>query len=147
MEIYQATMADLERVAQLFDAYRVFYRRASNLQAARVFMKERLEKEDSIIYIAKKNEEYIGFVQLYPTYSSVMMKRVWILNDLYTKKEARGQGVGSRLLAEAKNLALKTEAGMIQLRTEVNNTVAKRLYKRHGYKKDTVFDHYELRLD
>ena len=49
----------------------------------------------------------IGFTQLYPSFSSLSLKSVWILNDLYVYEEYRKQGVGKMLLDAAKEFALK----------------------------------------
>lgn len=46
MEIRLAGSADLEEVSQLFDLYRVFYDRASDLAAARVFIQERFDLQE-----------------------------------------------------------------------------------------------------
>lgn len=89
MEIYQATIADINGVATLFDQYRQFYQQPSDLEGAKSYIKERLSKKESIIFIVKNDGNYIGFTQLYPTFSSISMARAWILNDLYVTKNAR----------------------------------------------------------
>ena len=146
MEIYQATMEDLEGVSNLFNLYRIFYENASDLKGARAYIKERLENKDSIIFVVKNKQAYVGFTQLYPTFSSISMKRAWILNDLYVEAEARKQGIGEMLLQKAKDYAIETGAKSITLSTAPDNYCAQRLYTKHGYIRETQYYQYELSL-
>ncbi|MGH8426671.1 MAG: hypothetical protein ACRES7_01640 [Gammaproteobacteria bacterium] len=82
-EIRRAELSDLDALAPLFDAYRSFYGRKSDLYGARTFLEERLQREESIIFLAELDSQPAGFTQLYPLFSSVNMSRIWILNDLY----------------------------------------------------------------
>ncbi|MEH6941278.1 GNAT family N-acetyltransferase, partial [Bacillus sp. JJ722] len=102
---------------------------------------------DSVIFVVKDKEKYVGFTQLYPTFSSISMKRAWILNDLYVTTEVREQGVGGMLLNKAKDYATETGAKSLSLSTAADNYSAQRLYKKNGYEKDTQFYHYELNLN
>jgi ribosomal protein S18 acetylase RimI-like enzyme len=147
MEIYQAGLEDLEGVSALFNLYREFYEQEADLEGAKIYIKERLENEDSVIFVVKDEEEkYLGFTQLYPTFSSISMKRAWILNDLYVDAEARKQGIGEMLLDKARGLAVETGAKSISLSTAPDNVSAQRLYERYGYKRDEQFYHYDLNI-
>lgn len=110
MSFYEATESDIEGVADLFDAYRMFYNQPGNRVAGHSFIEDRLKVKDSVIFVAKDQMDYIGFVQLYPTFSSISMKKAWILNDLYVVDTARRQGVAQRLIEMAIGLCEKTEA-------------------------------------
>jgi hypothetical protein len=83
MEVLLAHVEHLQEVSKLFDRYRVFYKQSSDIEAAKAFLQERFQKHDSIIFVALDNELIVGFTQLYPSFSSVSMKRAWILNDLF----------------------------------------------------------------
>ncbi len=146
MRIYQATMNDLDGAADLFNMYRTFYLQTPDLDGAKAFIRKRLENEDSIIFVAKSNHKYVGFTQLYPTFSSISMKRAWILNDMFVDATARKQGVGEQLLQKAKEFANKTGAKSITLETTPDNEVAQRLYEKNGYNKDDQYYHYYLEL-
>ena len=146
MEIYQATIEDLEGVSNLFNLYRVFYQQTSDLEGAKTYIKNRLESKDSVIFVVKDKQKYVGFTQLYPTFSSISMKRAWILNDLYVDVEARKQGIGEMLLHKAKDFAIETGAKSISLSTAPDNYSAQRLYEKNGYIQDSQFYHYELSL-
>ncbi len=133
IEIKKATLSDLEAVLPLFDAYRVWYRKESNLDQARTFLSDRLSQNDSVIYLAWNNEKAVGFTQLYPSFSSTRMKRMWILNDLYIDEEYRGQGISKQLINAAKNLTNETKACGILLETETSNDIGNRLYPATGF--------------
>ncbi|WP_101841981.1 GNAT family N-acetyltransferase [Halobacillus sp. Marseille-P3879] len=147
MEIYQATIEDLEGVSELFNLYRVFYEQASDVEGAAAYIKNRLENKDSVIFFVKDNQEYVGFTQLYPTFSSISMKKAWILNDLYVEAGARNQGIGEQLLRKVKEYAMETGAHSISLSTAPDNFSAQRLYEKNGYVRDSQFFHYELTVD
>ncbi|WP_099361420.1 GNAT family N-acetyltransferase [Fredinandcohnia onubensis] len=146
MKIVQATIEDLEGVTNLFNSYRKFYQQESDIEGAKAYIKERMASKESVIFVVKDKEHYVGFTQLYPTFSSISMKRAWILNDLYVDSNARKQGVGEMLLHKAKEYAIETGAKSISLSTAPDNVSAQRLYEKNGYKKDTQFYHYELEL-
>lgn len=92
------------------------------------------------------NGRIVGFTQLYPGFSSVSMKRVWILNDLFVDEGYRGQGVAKSLMSAAENFARETECARIVLVTQISNVAAQSLYESRGYAKDEEFYHYALRL-
>ena len=148
--IIQADESYVDFIAPLFDAYRQFYEQAPDLALARTFIAERLRNQESIIYLALSDSERelvaLGFTQLYPTFSSIGAKRLWILNDLYVIPESRGKGIGQALLQRAKDLAMETEARGLTLATAVDNP-AQHLYEKVGYVKDVGFFHYFLAVD
>ncbi|CAG9614726.1 hypothetical protein BACCIP111899_03959 [Bacillus rhizoplanae] len=146
MKIYQASMEDLQGVAPLFNEYRMFYRQDSNIEEAEQFLRERLERKESIIFVAVEDGKYVGFTQLYPSFSSISMKELWILNDLFVQKDVRGTGIGKELLKAAKQFGLETGAKGLKLQTEVDNVTAQRLYVENGYIRDSRYFHYELNL-
>jgi GNAT superfamily N-acetyltransferase len=75
----------------------------------------------------------IGFIQLFPSLSSVSMKRVWILNDLFVQEAHRKQGAAKLLMSAVENFARETGAVRIILSTQVSNVAAQSLYKSLGY--------------
>lgn len=146
MKIYQATIEDLDGVSNLFNFYRMFYEQASDIEGAKTYIKNRIENKESIIFVVKDNDKYVGFTQLYPTFSSISMKKAWILNDFFVDASARKQGVGEMLLDQVKDFAVETGAVSISLSTAPDNFSAQRLYERKGYIRDSKFYQYELRL-
>jgi ribosomal protein S18 acetylase RimI-like enzyme len=146
MEIFQACSEHLEEVSKLFDQYRVFYKSPSDYEAASKFIEERLKNGDSTIFVASNDGHIVGFTQLYPSFSSVSMKRVWILNDLFVEQACRKKGVAKLLLSAAEKFSRETKAIRIILSTQISNTTAQSIYESLGYCKDEEFFHYALRL-
>jgi ribosomal protein S18 acetylase RimI-like enzyme len=137
MSIQKATLNELNFLTELFDSYRVFYKQESDLEGARAFLKERLINEDSVVFIAYDESNPVGFVQLYPTFSSVSMKKSWILNDLYVNASARKKGFGEKLIKKAIEFAEETGAKGVSLETGHDNVTAQRLYEKIGFKKES----------
>ncbi|MCH2213700.1 MAG: GNAT family N-acetyltransferase [Flavobacteriales bacterium] len=134
MNIRPAEIADLKKLAKLFDHYRQFYRKSSDLDAATKFLSERLENGDSEIFVAEKDDKVlVGFVQLYPLFSSTRMKKMWLLNDLYVDPKARGQHVSVQLIERAKQLAHDSNACGMYLETEKTNKIGNNLYPKTGF--------------
>jgi len=139
--------ADLEQLAQLFDAYRSFYEQPSDLAASRSFIEERFECGDSVILVGEVEEiELVGFTQLYPSLSSVSMARIFVLNDLFVIPSVRRHGVARALMQAAHEHARAAGAVRVSLSTATNNHHAQALYESVGYQRDEVFHHYDLSL-
>jgi GNAT superfamily N-acetyltransferase len=146
VEVRQATVADLDLIVPLFEAYRMFYRQPSDPERARRFLLERFEHNQSVILLAFDGATAIGFTQLYPSFSSGAMAPIFILNDLFVAPEGRRRGVGSALLQAAAEYGRRTGALRLVLSTEVANTTAQSVYEHMGWKRDTVFCVYQLAL-
>src|SRR5882762_9611250 len=142
--IIEASVEHLDVLVPLFDSYRVFYRQPSDPAGARRFLTERIARRESVIYLAMVEAEPAGFVQLYPSFSSARMQRLWILNDLYVASDARRQGVGQALLDRSRRLAEETGAQGLTLSTAVDNAPAQRLYEGRGWMRDREFYVYTL---
>jgi ribosomal protein S18 acetylase RimI-like enzyme len=142
VNIRKATINELDSLTELFNSYRVFYQQESDIPGAKSFIKERLLNEDSVVFIAYEEGNGVGFVQLYPTFSSVSMKRSWILNDLYVNASARKKGFGEKLLQKAIEFAEKTGAKGLFLETGQENVTAQRLYEKIGFKKESNYFYY-----
>ncbi|MCY9764344.1 GNAT family N-acetyltransferase [Paenibacillus alvei] len=147
-EVKQATIEDLPELVDIFNQYRVFYRQESNVDQAQRFLFERFEHRESIIFIVKESSSNVigGFTQLYPSFSSISLERLFILNDLFVREEYRKQGFGQLLLDAAKTYAQQMNAKGLELSTEIDNFQAQRLYEGNGYEKDEVKYHYFLRV-
>jgi ribosomal protein S18 acetylase RimI-like enzyme len=144
VRIVRADASHLEHVIPLFDAYRQFYKQASGMAAARKFLQERLEREESVIFLAMDGETAVGFIQLYPSFDSVAMQRLWILYDLFVAPETRKRGVAKLLMERARQLAVETKAKGLILETAVDNLPAQKLYEQLGWKRDEEFYRYYL---
>ncbi len=130
----------------LFDRYRQFYRQASDREGSRQFLLARFENNQSVVFIALLEGSAIGFVQLYPSFSSTAMARIFVLNDLFVAPEGRRHGAGAALLRKAAEYGKAVGAVRLTLRTELTNASAQSLYEALGWKRDQVFCGYDLKL-
>lgn len=148
VRVIQATSEHLEALAALFDGYRQYYGQASDPDGARAFLAARLDRGESVLLLAlldRDGQEIpAGLAQLYPSFSSTSMRRLWILNDLYVAPEARKQGVGQALLQAAREHAERTQAKGLELMTARDNLAAQALYESMGWQRDEVFLTYTL---
>ncbi|WP_338543063.1 GNAT family N-acetyltransferase [Paenibacillus tundrae] len=160
-QIRIAELADVEHVSELFNQYRIFYNEPSDLEGAVQYITNRMQRNESIILVAERNtgsevlesmngkehridQAMTGFVQLYPTFSSLSMRSNWILNDLYVHPEYRQQGIARKLLQASRALAEERGVGALSLSTAVGNKQAQALYESEGYVLDTQFLYYDL---
>ncbi len=146
LTVYLANKTDQEDIAKLFDQYRIFYKMKSDIKSVSKFIEDRLNLNDSIIYLATYSSEVCGFIQIYPTFSSVAMKPVWILNDLFVNQDYRKKGCARALMAKVKSDAKVENIFSIKLATATDNSKAKKLYESLNYKKIDTFDNYSLKI-
>jgi ribosomal protein S18 acetylase RimI-like enzyme len=144
LRITQANENHLQELVPLFDAYRQFYLEPPDPEGARLFLSERLDRNESVILLGTQDGHPLGFVQLYPSFTSTKMRRLWILNDLFVSPAARMRGVGQALLREARQYASKTDAEGLTLETWRTNVKAQRLYEKMGWKRDDMFYTYSI---
>ena len=139
MTIRRAKKKDIETLSVLFDKYRIFYKQQSDMSNAKAFLKKRMKRKESVIFVAEERKELLGFTQLFPIFSSVSMKRTWLLNDLYVNETARGKGAATALLNAAKEFGKETESKWLLLQTAADNFTAQKVYEKNGWAKETDF--------
>jgi GNAT superfamily N-acetyltransferase len=145
LRIARAGRQDIADLVPLFDGYRQFYGQRSDPATARAFLSERIERDESVIFLAYTGPgEAAGFTQLFPSFSSVSMKPLWILNDLFVRSDVRRGGVGRALLERARQHAVETGAKGLVLSTAVTNKPAQTLYESCGWQRDDEFFEYHL---
>jgi len=145
IRVRRARPDDLRSISPLFDAYRQFYEQSPDARAAEQFLSDRLARGESVVFIAEEGEAPVGFMQLYPMFSSISLGRTYVLNDLFVPPTARRRGVGGLLLEAARVWGEHEGAHYLELSTAVDNP-AQRVYEAHGWVPDREFLHYERRL-
>ena len=134
MRIEKAGLEQVDAVARLFDLYRQFYECAPDLASARTYIGARLERDESDVFVAVKDGEICGFTQLYPSFCSVELMKIYILYDLFVDEPHRRSGVGAALMDRAAEWARENGAGRIDLLTAKDNYTGQKLYERKGYR-------------
>lgn len=135
MEIKRIGRNEAGMVSGLFDRYRQFYKQPADEELAGRYISQRLENNESVIFAAIADDTPAGFTQLYPTYSSVRVRKNWILNDLYVDEDYRKKGIGEMLIQTAMAFAKADGAAYLQLETATDNHTAQRLYEAIGFEK------------
>ncbi len=147
LSVRYATIDDLDDLAPLFDGYRQFYGQPPDLARARDFIGERIRLRESVILVAAwSSGGLVGFVQMYPTFSSIGTHRSFVLNDLYVAPEARRRGVAQSLMAHAAQAGRALGASSLSLSTARDNRAAQALYESLGWERDAAFLEYSLAL-
>lgn len=149
IEIKRIDQNEANLVVGLFNQYRIFYGKFSDLGMAKAFIDARLENNESVIFVALDENNPVGFTQLYPKYSSVGLVKNWILNDLFVNPEYRKQGIGEALIKTVMDFAKGQGAIYVQLETAVDNFTAQSLYEQIGFVKqgpDEEFLLYKIEL-
>lgn len=142
-----AHLADVPAVAPLFDAYRQFYDKPADLELATRFISERIANGDSAIFLAEDGDcQPLGFVQLYPSFSSVSAARIYVLNDLFVAPAARRSNVARSLMHAAAEFARRNGAIRLSLSTGKTNEKAQALYESEGWVRDEKYFYYSLTL-
>lgn len=142
LTVRQAVFADLDAIADLFNEYRQFQGRASDLSACRAFLHDRFDHAESTVFLATVDDRPVGFAQLYPSFSSTALARVFILNDLYVTESARRLGVGAAMLKAVEDYAWSHGACRVSLNVVQGNVSAQMLYEARGWAQDQEFFMY-----
>ena len=142
--VRQAVLADLDALVPLFDGYRQFYGRASDLDATRTFLLARFNHGESILFIAHDTKRAVGFTQLYPSFSSISLARIFVLNDLFVEEHSRKHGIGSMLLTAAIEFAQAMGAVRLTLSTATTNATAQSVYQAGGWARDEQYYVYNF---
>jgi len=139
MIVRRAKKKDLEQLSILFDKYRIFYKKKGDVATAKQFLKKRMKRKETVIFIAEERDELIGFTQLFPIFSSTNMMRTWLLNDLYVNEKSRGKGAATALLDAAKEFGKETNSKWLLLQTAADNFTAQKVYEKNGWIRETDF--------
>lgn len=145
--IRKATIQDLDQLTPLFDQYLIFYKKPSNYEKHKLYLKERIENNEAIIFIAFDDdikEKAIGFTLIYPTFSSVLLSKILILNDLFVDSTIRNNGTGEKLILKTAELAKELDINLVRLRTAKSNVIAQGLYHKMGFIRDEYLYTYDL---
>ena len=145
MTTRQASIQDIDQLAILFAEYRVFYQQSFDPEAAKQFLQERIINQESMIFIAIDDGKYAGFTQLYPSFSSVGMKKIWILNDLFVAPGHRQKGIARALINHVLGYSKETGRKKVVLSTAYDNFNAQKLYEKLGFTRSD-FHNYEIEV-
>ena len=146
IKIIKAKKENYKEVGFLFDLYRQFYKYKTEIKKSTQYIKERISKKESTIFLCYCDKDPAGFVQLYETFDSLNINKKLVLYDLYVKKEFRKIGIGKSLMDIAKKFGHKKKIKLIELSTAITNKKAQSLYESLEYKRDKEYYNYYLEI-
>ena len=147
MIIRQCTADDVDVLAPAFNDYRAYFDSTAREPDTRAFLHRILAGGESVAFIALCDDGtggVAGFANLYPCYSSLALRRIWILNDLFVAAGFRGRGVSKDLLARVIAFAKENGALRIELKTGADNLAARALYESAGFEIDETHVYYRV---
>ena len=146
MKIRFADSKDLKSLADLFSSYLKFYKTEKSPAELVDFLNQRISKKESLIWVCEDSSGLLGFVQVYPSFSSLSLKALWILNDLFVLESARRKGIARKLIECVQIEAKKSGVVGLSLMTGIENTSAQKLYESLGWKKVEEYFSYTFRF-
>ena len=134
----QIDIAEIEDIPQLCTLLEVLFSQEAEFKPNREIQGEGLGKIISNsavgdIIVAREASKIIGMVNLLYTVSTALGGPVAILEDMVVSPQARGSGVGSKLISYCLELAEQKGCKRITLLTDHNNDRAHRFYQQHGF--------------
>ena len=144
MEVRLMQYSDIDQVAVLLEEFRLLYGAPPDLEKTLQYLKDRFENEQSKIFIALDGNEYLGFCQMYPTFSSISLKKLYILKELYVVKSHRKKGVAKELIQHAEKSAKRFNTIGLIIETRITNQSALKFYDSVGYLKEGEHIYYYL---
>ncbi|NVJ65053.1 MAG: GNAT family N-acetyltransferase [Gammaproteobacteria bacterium] len=146
MDIKICNINDLDKLVPLFDDYRQHFKQASDQAAVKEYLQARISSNEAMIYLAQSQDQLHGFVILYPSFSSIGLAPIWILNDFYLKSGANKRLMAKQLLDRLSQDCREAGAIRIEVTTRKENHKLHKLYKEYGFEKDYKYDYYFLQI-
>jgi ribosomal protein S18 acetylase RimI-like enzyme len=141
--IRRALVSDVQQLTGLVEQYRGFYTQEPN-STTQKFLHDRLSMNESIVFVAEEGDQLVGFTQCYPSFSTVALAEIWLLNDVFVHPDFRRRHIAEQLMTETEDAAKSAGAVRIWLRTAHLNAPAQALYEGRGWVQDEVFKRYDL---
>ncbi|MFT0213919.1 GNAT family N-acetyltransferase [Pseudomonas sp. F1_0610] len=149
MQIIQATCDHLDLLVPMFVRYRELYGARPMVELSRAFLEQRIRSQEAVVYLAftKDSNELIGFSLLYTSYSSLSLRPVWILNDIFVIESARRKQVARSLVIRSRDDATAANAVRLRVATNTHNNAIRKMYESLGFYENPQLTNYILPLD
>ena len=132
--IVSATEDDAQLILYFIRALAEYERLADQVSATEASIREELfgERPSAEAVIAYDGDEPVGFALFFHNFSTFVGRRGLYLEDLFVKPEARGKGVGRRLLNHLAALARERQCGRMEWAVLDWNEPAIKFYRSLG---------------
>lgn len=146
MTLVLAELRHIDAVVPVMDEYRAFCGFESKGSETQQFLQQLIAKQQSKLFLAidEQTQQVMGFVNLYPSFSTLALKPIWILNDLAVSSRFRGRGLAIELIDGALEFAKSSGAIRVELKTEVTNARAQALYRSLDFNIDNDNVYYRV---
>lgn len=131
-------------VIELLQEYRTFYDYPVQTEDIQAFLTQLQHHQAHQMFVFELEGTPLGFVNLYPCYSTLALQKLYILNDLYVSEQGRGKGVAKSLILHALEFARQRQAIRIELKTDRMNENARGLYRAMGFEEDANNVYYRV---
>ena len=94
-----------------------------------------IDKDDSQLFIAANDNEIVGYiyVKIITTSDSSDISTEASISGIYVKENFRKQGIGTKLINEAKKWCINKGVSYLKLNVLEGNRIALNLYKKLGF--------------
>ncbi len=146
MTLVPAQLTHVQAIVPIMEEYRKFCGFDSQEKETQAFITHLIKDNKSVmlLVIEAQSQQVMGFVNLYPSYSTLALKPIWLLNDLAVSSQFRGRGLAKTLMNGALEFAKESGAIRIEFKTEVTNTRAQALYNSLGFSIDEDNVYYRV---
>ena len=142
MQLKQVLETDVNELADLVVEYHEFEGIQSDRERnARVLMP--LLSGDSShgrVWFIRNNDINIGYVAITFCYSIEFGGRESFIDEIFIRSSERGKGLGRKALTRVVEELISQDFKAIHLEVDINNLVAKSLYKDMGFKQREKYD-------
>lgn len=136
MKITTVNHEDIDSLIDVMILYYKFYE--ANIPSRRQIQKliETLlgDPTKGIQFVAKTNNNLVGFVTLYQIMSTLKCSEVILMNDLFVIESMRRKGIGEKLFNIAWKYTIENGFPKMEWITEPDNFDAKKFYDKMGGK-------------
>jgi GNAT superfamily N-acetyltransferase len=129
----EPTRAEIERLAEIFDRYRIHYGEVADASRAESWLERNIGRGRLEAFVAEDKGTFVGFALTVNVPASLRLDHFWQIRDLFVLPSHRCLGVGHALLDFVRAAAIRAGASRLALQTEADNAPALRLYAESGY--------------
>ncbi len=143
-----ATEKDISKILALLKELAEYEKLSEHVVATQTTIRENLfDKKYAVALIAEYNGVIAGYAIFFHNYSSFISKPGIYLEDIYVKKEFRGNGIGKLLFKELVGIAKKKDCGRIEWAVLDWNEPSISFYKQLGAESLSDWRVFRLKSD
>ena len=150
-QIEEIKSSDFHLVVDIINESKLIDEQLLDLENAISFLKSKLDRNQSKIFVKKENGIPIAFMVLYHKVNVLsLILYNWHVSYLYVKPEHRRKHIGKQIMLKCIDYARKTKVDHISLNTDTENYPALQLYEGFGFNRKNFISnyyYYEMKLN